>query len=167
MAGDGRTAAIRGSDGRLTLLGGGRDAFVIKDWLSADGDGRDGKDKTLHDGVLCDALGCIGRLKDGRLVSMAFKTEALAEDCARAAAVISAREAFVPCAATLIDRNVLRTEGATALYWTGQAFERASARPAGYDRPWARTAPATEETASRPTPPRDATPRSEDLEADD
>jgi competence protein ComEC len=43
-AADGRAVAIRGADGRLTFLSSGRDSFVIKDWLAADGDGRDPKD---------------------------------------------------------------------------------------------------------------------------
>ena len=63
VAADGRAVAIRGADGRLTFLSSGRDSFVIKDWLAADGDGRDPKDKSLHDGVACDAIGCIGRLQ--------------------------------------------------------------------------------------------------------
>ena len=59
----------------------------------ADGDGRDPKDARLHVGVQCDTAGCIGRLADGRLVSVALSVEAFAEDCARAAVVISARSA--------------------------------------------------------------------------
>jgi len=138
VAADGRAVAIRGADGRLTFLSSGRDSFVIKDWLAADGDGRDPKDKSLHDGVACDAIGCIGRFKDGRLASMAFKAEAFTEDCARAAVVISAREAPIACAATLIDRKAWRAHGSTALRWTGDHFEETFARPHGIDRPWAR-----------------------------
>jgi hypothetical protein len=37
--------------------------------------------------VTCDAIGCIGRLADGRLASMALEVEAFAENCARAAVV--------------------------------------------------------------------------------
>ncbi|MGC1590226.1 MAG: hypothetical protein WA770_08905 [Pseudolabrys sp.] len=43
--------------------------------------------------MTCDAIGCIGRLADGRLASMALEVEAFAENCARAAVVVSAREA--------------------------------------------------------------------------
>jgi hypothetical protein len=48
------------------------------------------KDASLNAGVRCDEIGCIGRLKDARLVSMALAPEAFLEDCARAAVVISA-----------------------------------------------------------------------------
>jgi competence protein ComEC len=167
VAGDGRTAAIRGADGRLVFLASGRDTFAVKDWLAADGDGRDAKDKTLRDGVVCDAIGCIGRLKDGRLASMALKAEALAEDCARAVVVISPRDAQAECAATLIDRRAWRAHGAIALHWNGHAFEQHFARPLGYDRPWAPSAPAEAETSSTVSLPSDATPRRQDLEADD
>ncbi|MGH6683343.1 MAG: ComEC/Rec2 family competence protein, partial [Pseudolabrys sp.] len=86
---DGQAIALRGGDGRLAVLHSGRDTFAIKEWLAADGDGRAVKDPTLNDGVRCDTIGCIGTLKGGRLVSMALSSEAFAEDCARAAVVIS------------------------------------------------------------------------------
>ena len=50
VAGDGQAAAVRGHDGRLAILHSSRDTFAIKEWLMADGDGRDAKDASLHDG---------------------------------------------------------------------------------------------------------------------
>jgi len=88
-----RAAAIRGADGRLAVLSSGRDTFAVKEWRMADGEGRLPADKSLHDGVRCDAAGCIGRFADGRLASMALTVEAFAEDCTRAGVVVSAREA--------------------------------------------------------------------------
>jgi hypothetical protein len=62
----------------------------------------------LNTGVTCDAIGCIGKLADGRLASMVLDVEAFAEDCAHAAVVVSARQApLLVCAATLIDRRRL------------------------------------------------------------
>jgi competence protein ComEC len=167
IGGDGRAAAIRGTDGRLAVLSSGRDTFAIKEWLAADADGRLPVDKTLHDGVRCDAAGCIGHFADGRLASMALTVEAFTEDCTRAAVVVSAREAPGGCAATLIDRSAWRVHGATALRWTKQGFEETYAPPPGYDRPWAREAPAPSETVQPSAQPRDPTPRQEDLEAGD
>jgi competence protein ComEC len=169
VAGDGRATAIRGPDGRLRVLSSGRDTFVIKEWLAADGDGRDAKDPTLRDGIACDAIGCAGRLQDGRLVSMALKVEAFAEDCERAAVVTSAREAQTSCTATLIDRNSWRAHGAISLHWNGREFETMAARPPGYDRPWARALQSENETAnaSGRLAAREATPRTQGLEADD
>ena len=169
VSGDGQSAAVRGSDGRLMVLRAGRDSFAIKEWLSADGDGRTAKDASLHDGAQCDAVGCIGRLKDGRLVSMVLSAEAFAEDCARAAVVVSPREAPGACAAVLIDRSAWRTLGAVALRWTAGHFEQNAARAQGYDRPWARTPRAASESLTTTVRPvsRDATPRVEDLEPGD
>ena len=70
VAGDGQTAAFRGNDGRLAVLRTGRDTFAIKEWLAADADARTPKDGSLGNGVTCDAVGCIGRLGDSRLISM-------------------------------------------------------------------------------------------------
>jgi len=169
VAGDGRAAAFRGHDGKLSILHSNRDTFALKEWLMADGDGRDPKDASLQRGVACDAVGCIGHMADGRLVSDVLSVEAFVEDCAHAAVVVSAREAQRTCKALLIDRKVWRANGAIALRWTGDRFEISAARPAGYERPWARGPRSEVANASiirRPTAP-NATPRTQDLEAGD
>jgi competence protein ComEC len=170
IADDGQTAAFRGADGRLAVLHSGRDSFAIKEWLAADADARVPKDPTLSSGVRCDAIGCIGKLKDGRLVSMALATEAFAEDCRRAAVVVSPREAPVRnCASVLVDREAWRTHGALALRWTGDSFEQSVTRPDSYERPWTQR-PTTSRADAQPalqSPARDAAPRSDDLDADD
>jgi competence protein ComEC len=102
-------------------------------------------------------------------VALPFAAEAFEEDCRRALLVVSQRTAPPSCAATRIDRTVWPRAGAAALYRAGNGWERVVAYPAGYDRPWAR-APAARgegETTAAPSPPRDATPRTEDLNADD
>ena len=161
ISADGQTAAIRGPDGRLGVLHSGRDSFAVKEWLAADAYARLPKDKALEAGSRCDAVGCIGRLQDGRLASMVLAIEAFDEDCRRAAVVVSPRNAPGDCAAVLIDRRVSQARGATALRWTGDRFEETAARPAGLDRPWAR--------ALRPpaSATRDATPSPQDLEPGD
>ena len=167
--GTGAAAAWHGGEGRLAVLHSNRDSFAIKEWLAADGDARTVKDVTLHDGVQCDVAGCIGRLFDGRLVSQALSAEAFAEDCARAAVVVSPREALGDCAALLIDRKAWRADGVIALRWTGNRFELSAARPAGYERPWALAPHEPASTAQAPTRPAasDATPRVEDMEPGD
>ena len=169
VSGDGQAAAIRGSDGRLMVLHSNRDSFAIKEWLAADGDARTVKDASLHEGVTCDAVGCIGRLADGRLASEVLSAGAFAEDCTRAAVVVSAREAPGGCAAILIDRKVWRANGAVALRWIGDGFEQINARPQGYERPWARVLRGVSESTTAPTRPTvpDTTPRADDLEAGD
>jgi hypothetical protein len=48
--------AVRGSDGRLSILRNSSDPLAVRDWLSADGDGREPKDMNLKDGFLCDQM---------------------------------------------------------------------------------------------------------------
>jgi competence protein ComEC len=169
VAGDGQVAALRGPAGQLSVLHTGRDTFAVKEWLAADGDARGVKDAGLHDGVRCDAVGCTAKLADGRLVAFALSAEAFAEDCTRAAVVVSAREAPGDCSAVLLDRKAWRANGAMALRWTGKRFEMSAARPPGYERPWARSLREPVEAAPGPARPplRDATPRTEDMEAGD
>ncbi|MGA9035972.1 MAG: ComEC/Rec2 family competence protein [Pseudolabrys sp.] len=169
IAGDGQAAAFRGPNGRLSVLHSNRDSFAIKEWLAADADARQPKDPTLGDGVNCDAIGCIGRLGDGRLISMVLGPEAFAEDCARAAVVVSLREAASPnCAATLVDRNVWRAGGAVTLRWKADQFEQTVTLPPRYDRPWGHGGSSA---AGRAQPlmvaPGDTTPRPQDLDAED
>ncbi len=169
VAADGQAAAFRGSDGQLAVLASGRDTFAVKEWLAADADARTVKDPTLHNGVRCDAAGCIGKLADGRLVSMAQSVEAFEEDCRRAAVVVSPREAPGACSALLIDRKNWRGNGAIGLRWVGERFELSAARPPGYERPWARPPRVADESgavAPRPAA-RDATPRTDELEPGD
>jgi competence protein ComEC len=165
ISADGQTVAVRGADGRLALLHSGRDRFALKEWLAADADGRPGKDASLSKGVACDPIGCTAHLADGRLVAVSLSAEAFAEDCARAAIVVSPRTAPPGCAALTIDHDTLRARGALALRSVGKGFERSEVRPAGYDRPWAR-APEMRNPAVAPVPA-DATPRLQDLGPED
>jgi competence protein ComEC len=151
----------------------GRDSFAVKEWLAADADERTPKDLGLKKGVACDAVGCIGKLRDGRLVSMALSVEAFAEDCASAAVVLSPRVAPSPnCVATLIDRDAWRTFGAITLRWTGDQFERTVTHTPGHERPWTQNpvpaaAPAGSVTPTTRPSSADSTPRAEDLDAGD
>jgi competence protein ComEC len=171
IAADGTAAAIRGRDGRFAMVHSGGDVFALREWLAADGDARAPKDTTLGNGINCDEAGCIGKLKDGALVAIVKRVDAFEEDCHRALLVISAREAPPDCGALTVDRRVWRASGAMALRRFEGRFEIAATRPRGYDRPWARDAShlAEESGPNRSTNPqsRDATPKTEDLEAGD
>ncbi len=167
VAADGQAAAFRAGDGRLAVLHSGRDAFAIKEWLAADADPRTPKDKSLAEGVRCDEAGCVGQLASGRLVAMALSAEAFEDDCTHAAVVISPREAPPKCAATVIDRDVWRANGAIALRWTDNGFQWSAARPADYERPWAQDTRVSGASVQKTASPRDATPKPDELEAGD
>jgi competence protein ComEC len=168
ISSDGQTAAFRTIEGRLSILRSGRDKFALKEWLAADADGRAVEDVTLRTGVQCDATGCIGELENGRLISIALAPDAFEEDCERAAVVVSPRDAPGDCKALFIDRAYSQTHGATALRWVNDRFEETTARSLGYDRPWAKGIVSRSATISKArSAPRNATPRTEDLESDD
>jgi competence protein ComEC len=171
VADRGDMVAVRGAAGRLAVMRlQNSDAFSVKEWLAADADERTPKDKSLHDGVTCDEIGCLARLADGTIVALPFAAESLAEDCRRAALVVSQRTAPPGCAAPMIDRTVWPRTGASVLYRTAKGWETVVAHPAGYDRPWSKTAPATGTAPATPaapsmaapaTSPGDATPSAE------
>ncbi len=172
IADRGDVVAVRNAQGKLAVMrAGGGDAFAVREWLAADADARTPKDESLRHGVTCDEVGCVARLPDGRIVALALHAEAFEEDCRRAALVVSQRTAPPGCRATAIDRTLWPQSGALAIYAKGREFEIVAANPQGYDRRWARAAPAAAQAAplAAPSHPssRDATPSGADLAPDD
>jgi competence protein ComEC len=169
VAPDGAAIALRTASGRLAMIRTGSDVFAIREWLLADADPRDPKDKSLADGIACDPEGCVGRLVDGAQVAISKTVAAFEEDCRRTALIVTARVAPSGCEALgharVIDRKIWRQTGALALRRLGNGFELIPARPAGYARPWSRevAAPATGSSAN---PPNSATPAESDAPLD-
>jgi competence protein ComEC len=177
VAPSGDLLAVRGADGKLAIVKKGGDAFAVKEWLAADADARTTADPSLAAGVVCDAVGCNARLADRSLVALTIGPEAFAEDCQRAGLVVSSRTAPPDCPTMTIDRNMRMRSGALALRRVGSSWEITPARPDGFDRPWARMRPVSAGSSStaepnavapKPKPsPRNAVPKSSDLEVDD
>ena len=74
-------AAVRGTDGKLALIG-RSSGFTAEQWLKADGDARRPSDPTLRSRARCDPRGCIATSFDGRVVALVQDRRALIEDCA-------------------------------------------------------------------------------------
>lgn len=165
VSADARMAAIRDAGGVLRVMANQRDTFVLGEWLAADGDSRSAKDQSLAESVRCDENGCIARLADGRSVALSITAEAVVEDCEIAAFVVTNRTAPPHCAAPIIDRNIAQANGASTARWNGNAFVIDSARPPNHRRPW--TTGPLRATATAQPPPRDATPRLQDLDVED
>jgi competence protein ComEC len=165
ISSDGAIVAVRNGNGRLSVMQSRNDDFTIKEWLAADGDPRAPRDDGLAENIRCDSEGCIATMTDRSLVALSFTLEALAEDCGKAALVVTARNALPGCTALLIDRDELRTSGALAINRAGKTFEILRANPQGQDRPWAKRPRSAARAAQtgRPLLP-DATPRAEDIE---
>jgi competence protein ComEC len=170
VAPEGTAFAIRTTGGRLAMVKSGSDTFAFRDWLMADADRRDPKDKALNEGIRCDPAGCTAKLADNSIVAIANSVEAFAEDCERAAVVVSARAAPAGCRALVVDRKVWRRIGAVAIRRVGEGFELTPSRPPGYDRPWAPARDGESDLSQLGTArrqPRDATPNVDDLEPGD
>ena len=173
IAGDGASVAVRGRDGHLHVIRASRDGFLLKQWLAADGDPRDAGSASLADGVSCDASGCVTALADGRLVALSLRIDALADDCSRAALVVTARPVPPDCAAMVIDRPRLASQGALALTRSGEGFSVQAVRARSASRPWLPAGAGEGDFDGSLAPKtalprnRDATPSDADLQADD
>ncbi|ULK98194.1 ComEC/Rec2 family competence protein [Bradyrhizobium sp. I71] len=173
IAGDGASVAVRGRDGRLHVIRASKDGFLLREWLAADADPRDAGSASLADGVSCDESGCVTPLADGRLVALALRIDALADDCSRAALVVTARPTPPDCAAMVVDRPRLASQGALALTQSGDGFSVRAVRARGTSRPWLPAGAGEGDFDGSLAPKtavprnRDATPSETDLQADD
>ncbi|MGB8278972.1 MAG: ComEC/Rec2 family competence protein [Methylovirgula sp.] len=135
VAATGDAIALRGGDGKLTVLGHRPSLFASEQWLRADADGR--RPAAAVDASACDKLGCVGILPDGRAVALVLNRDAFAEDCLRAAIIVTPLLAPPGCAASLvIDRDRLAETGALTLTGHGQRWQITAARAVDEDRPW-------------------------------
>jgi competence protein ComEC len=166
IAGDGRAIAMRGADGKLSFHRTGSDTFAIREWLAADADGRDPRDPTLGAGIACDPAGCIGKLGDGTPVSYALSPAALEEDCRSAKLIVALYDPPPDCAAMVVGRSDWRTRGALTLRRAESGFVVDSVRQPYFDRPWSPAPAASRAPLANAAVPADATPRREDIDAD-
>ncbi|MCJ2082999.1 ComEC/Rec2 family competence protein [Methylobacterium sp. J-090] len=134
---EGAGIAVRAADGRLATLG-RPPAFVLEQWLKADGDGRRAGTVTALTTARCDRLGCAARLPDGRVLALVTDKRALGEDCARADILVTRRDAPPGCAAKhILDRSFLAGHGAAVIHLpaTGDPVVTTARRP-GELVPW-------------------------------
>ncbi|MGD0722097.1 MAG: ComEC/Rec2 family competence protein [Roseiarcus sp.] len=135
VAPGGEQVALRGADGRFTVLGRRFNAFAADQWLAADGDGRtaaEARDRASP----CDRFGCVGALPEGRSLALVEDRLAFEEDCARADVVVSALTAPGNCKAEVFDERRLAATGAVGLVRDGGEFRIEAARSPLEDRPW-------------------------------
>ena len=122
----------------------------------------------------CDELGCVMQSRRRRPGRAGVRPEALSDDCERAALIVTLRQAPAACAASVIDAERLRRQGAMALRQSREGLAVEAAKPRGIDRPWSPAAADESEAeatvlAPRVAPPRavDATPSEADLQAEE
>jgi competence protein ComEC len=174
ISADGRNVAVRGSDRRLHVMRTAKDAFLVKEWLAADADPRTPVDASLADGVSCDSSGCVSQTASGTLVALALRPEALAEDCERASLIVTSRQAPQGCAASVVNVERLRRQGAMVLRQGRDGYVVDAVKPGGIDRPWSPASGGDGEAestiripGSSPRPAVDATPAEADVQSED
>ncbi|WP_246565025.1 ComEC/Rec2 family competence protein [Ancylobacter sonchi] len=85
----------------------------------------------------CDALGCVLPARDGRLVAYPLDPAALADDCRRAALVLTRFKAPADCAAEVVQLDRAGEGAGTALRLEPDGrWRRIEARPPDGTRPW-------------------------------
>ena len=137
VAPSGDAVAYRAADGRLAVIGRGRNQFATEQWLRADADGRQATEALTRDG--CDKLGCVGYTATGKTVSLVLDRAAFAEDCTRADIIVTPLLAPIGCAAGIvIDRGKLKETGAITLSFGKDSVQMRGGRSADEDRPWSR-----------------------------
>ena len=159
VARDGLSLAARGPDGKLLIMGKGASAFVVAQWLSADGDMRHPNDATLRQGAYCNATGCFARLIDGKSIAISLRENDLAEDCNAISIVVTPLDLPSECRALSIDHKVTQSLGSIALLPDGAGgYTIQGARSATYDRPWSpKPKPVAPLQTFTPTEPEDPT----------
>ncbi|HSC19483.1 MAG TPA: ComEC/Rec2 family competence protein [Rhizomicrobium sp.] len=153
VARDGLTVAVRGSDGALHFVRPPKDKYSAGQWLKRDGDSRTIEAALAKpaDDIACDAYGCIARV-NGISVAAVLKPEALTEDCAANAIVISAVPTRKQCDGPqlVIDRFDVARNGSTAV-WLDDGIETQTAQEARGLRPWSTPPPRRQYRRMRPT----------------
>jgi competence protein ComEC len=135
---EGATAALRAQSGNLVFPPATAAGYSVDNWLLADGDDRDVAAASPEEGAFrCDSLGCIGTVK-GKIVALIRHEGAVEEDCRIADIVIAPFTIGQRCRAArvIVDRRVLKAEGAHALYIEGLSIRTETVAASRGRRPW-------------------------------
>lgn len=132
-----KVIAIRGRDGKLHAPKSRKAPYSVGQWLKADGDGRKPKEAATGTGFQCDSYSCLAMVK-GRLVSLIFKPDAIAEDCQRAAILIAPMDISQACPVPqlMLDRGALWEKGAVAIHLSESGIKMLTAAERRGVRPW-------------------------------
>jgi competence protein ComEC len=134
---DGGTAALRSPSGSLVFPPATAASYSAENWLLAHGDEREVAKAADGSAFRCDSLGCVGEVK-GKIVALVRHPGALEEDCRLAHIVIAPFTINKTCRAArvIVDRRMLRKEGAHALYIEGLSIRTETVAASRGRRPW-------------------------------
>jgi competence protein ComEC len=115
VAPDGAALAVRDPDGVLRVSGGRSGSYTLEQFFDKEPDPAP-EGPTLREGVACDGLACLLQGAGGGLISHVRDPAAFAEDCERAAVIVTPLVAPSDCeAALVIDRQRLSRFGSHAV----------------------------------------------------
>jgi competence protein ComEC len=132
---EGRVVAVRGANGRLSILDARRSRIAAENWLAADGDGRK-LTPELAAGFDCDRERCRARMHDGSTVVVMRERGLPLEECVEATLVVTRFDGATDCAAPIVDLRMLATTGALSLRRLDGRWIAEPARSPIADRPW-------------------------------
>jgi competence protein ComEC len=132
---EGRVVAVRGVDGRLSILDARRSRIAAENWLAADGDGRK-LSQEIAAGFECDSARCRARLGDGSRIEILRERQPLTDACQDAALVVARFETAAVCEAPVVDLRTLESTGALSLRRVDGRWIADPARSPIADRPW-------------------------------
>jgi len=134
---DGRTMAVRGSDGRFAIAGLRSGRFAAARWLEAEADPRALDDPSLRREVTCDRAVCTAKLRDGAVVAMVLDRKQLRQWCDKAQIFVSPWVAPRRCASGVVVDGLALARGGSHALWLGIRGDppvvQASLDP---ERPW-------------------------------
>jgi competence protein ComEC len=131
-----KSAAIRGEDGKLVIVGTTPDGYTASQWLTRDGDRRDMQ--LARSSSHCDQQSCVAVGKQGRVLALPVTVSALPDDCARASIVVSGMPLHGHCPGPelLIDGSDIARNGAMAITFVGDRSVVETVRADRGTRPW-------------------------------
>jgi competence protein ComEC len=140
VARDAKSAALRGADGKLIIIGVRPDAYTASQWLIRDGDRRNLA--AARAGAACDQIGCAASGKQGRVVAIPVSIAALPEDCLRADIIISVLPLHGGCRgpALVLDQFDISRTGAMAIKFAPGGFVIDTVAAERGERPWTHAA---------------------------
>lgn len=118
VAPGGKQVALKTQDNKLAFSSARASRYAAERWLLKFADTASLSDAAKRKGFSCDRYGCTGRLRNGLEVAVVRHPSILAEECRRAAIVITSFEVRHPClsAAELLTPKRLRARGVHAFY---------------------------------------------------
>lgn len=130
------TVAVRGVDGKLSVLAARRERILVEQWLSREGDTRPVRTTNLEGAFSCDPAGCTAALPGGGRIAISSRAEGLAADCLNARIVVTAHAPPVTCPARVLTPRDLERTGTLAFYLEGDTLREKPARDPRIQRPW-------------------------------